>query len=40
MIEAVLEEMPATSWDNMEDVVAADREARRLAAEKVARMAA
>jgi 1-deoxy-D-xylulose-5-phosphate reductoisomerase len=38
VVEAVLEQMPATAWDNIEDVLAADLEARRLASDEVNNM--
>jgi 1-deoxy-D-xylulose-5-phosphate reductoisomerase len=40
VIEAVVEKMPATGWENIEDVLAADGEARRLADEEIRNMAA
>jgi 1-deoxy-D-xylulose-5-phosphate reductoisomerase len=40
VIESVLEQMPSAAWDNIEDVLGADGEARRLASEQVGNMAA
>jgi 1-deoxy-D-xylulose-5-phosphate reductoisomerase len=40
VIEAVLEQMPGGAWDNIEAVLVADKEARRLASEEIRRMAA
>jgi 1-deoxy-D-xylulose-5-phosphate reductoisomerase len=40
VIEAVVEKMPATAWEDIEDVLAADGEARRLADEEIRNMAA
>ena len=34
MIESVLEQMPRAPWQSIDDVLAADREARRLASEE------
>jgi len=40
VIESVLEQMPRAPWQTMDDVLEADREARRLATEEIGRRAA